>query len=157
MNQVSIQNKVPSIREAIFSPVRSEKSASSTTPATSEKEQFVNDLKLWATYDKQIKLLNEKTKELRNQKTELGTKITGFMQEKKIQDKPIELTDGQIRYIERKEYSPLTFSYIEECLEKILADKSQVEYVVHYLKENRKTNSVVELKRTYTSHPQIEK
>lgn len=151
MNQVSIQNKVSSFRE-VFSP-KSEKSgpSSSSLSVTSEKEQFVQDLKLWATYDKQIKLLGDKMKELRNNKTELGNKITGFMQEKKIQDKPIELTDGQIRFIERKEYSPLTFSYIEECLDKILGDKSQVEYVVQYIREHRKITQVAELKRTYTS------
>ncbi len=143
MNQVSIQSKSYSIQENSLS--KTEKSI------VGEKEQFVQNLKLWATYDKQLKLLNEKTKELRSQKSELGTKITEFMNEKKIQDKPIELTDGQIRFVERKEYSPLTFSYIGECLEKILVDKSQVEYVLHYLRENRTVSSVSELKRTYKS------
>lgn len=147
MNQVTIQNKSFSIQENSLS--KSEKSL------TGEKEQFVQNLKTWATYDKQLKLLNEKTKELRTQKTELGAKITEFMNEKNIQDKPIELSDGQIRFVERKEYSPLTFSYIGECLEKILADKSQVECVLHYLRENRSVTSVTELKRTYKSQSSL--
>jgi len=155
MNQVRSLTRIPSIREVSSSSSIQSPKPSVSSSVSPEKEQFVNDLKMWATYDKQIKLLSEKTKDLRNQKSELGNRIVEFMQEKKIQDKPIELTDGQIKYVERKEYSPLTFTYIEDCLHKILADKDHVEFVIQYLRDNRKTSSVAELKRIYTSQSEL--
>ena len=50
---------------------------------------------------------------------------------------------------EKKEYSPLTFSYVEESLAKILADKSQVDYIIQYLKSNREIKSSPDIRRTY--------
>ena len=61
----------------------------------------------------------------------------------------IEISDGELKMYEKKEYSPLTFSYVEESLAKILADKSQVDYIIQYLKSNREIKSSPDIRRTY--------
>jgi hypothetical protein len=71
------------------------------------------------------------------------------MEKNGIQDKKIEIHDGDLKIYEKKEYSPLTYSYIEECLEKIVTNKSQVEYILKYLKENREIKQVQDIRRNY--------
>jgi hypothetical protein len=60
----------------------------------------------------------------------------------------IEISDGELKMYEKKEYSPLTFTYIEESLAKILTDKSQVDYIIQFLKQNREVKSSVDIRRT---------
>ena len=61
----------------------------------------------------------------------------------------IEITNGKLKVYEKKEYSPLTFSYVEQTLAKISSDKSQVQYIIKYLKENREITTVNDLKSIY--------
>jgi len=111
------------------------------------KAQFIEDVKKWATLDSQLKIVNEKTRKMRDMKHELSEKITKYMSE--TNNAKIKLSDGEIRVYEKKEYSPLTFGYIEKTLGNIIQDKEQLEYVVQYLKENREITSSPEIKRTY--------
>ena len=54
-----------------------------------------------------------------------------------------------LRYVEKKEYSPLTFGFLEKHLGKIMTDPNQVEYVIQYLKEQREVKTTNDLKRSY--------
>ena len=110
------------------------------------KSQFVEDVKKWALLDSQLKIVNEKTRKMREMKNDLADKIVTYMSENKHEK--IKLSDGEIRLYEKKEYSPLSFSYIEETLSKIIQDEEQIDYVINYLKENRDINIVLEIKRT---------
>ena len=110
------------------------------------KSQFVEDVKKWALLDSQLKIVNEKTRKMREMKNDLADKIVTYMSENKHEK--IRLSDGEIRLYEKKEYSPLSFSYIEETLSKIIQDEEQIDYVINYLKENRDINIVLEIKRT---------
>jgi len=111
------------------------------------KAQFIEDVKKWATLDSQLKIVNEKTRKMRDMKHELSEKITTYMSE--TNNEKIKLSDGEIRLFDKKEYSPLTFGYIEKTLANIIQDKVQLEYVVQYLKENREITTSPEIRRTY--------
>lgn len=117
----------------------------------SEKNEFIENVKKWATLEKQLKTLNEKTKELRTQKSELADTICDYMETHPIANNTIQLTDGNIRLVERKEYTPLSYSYVEECLETLIPDKSHVDIIMDYLYEHQEMRVVNELKRTYTN------
>jgi hypothetical protein len=86
---------------------------------------------------------------MRDAKHKSATVICEYMEKNGIQDKKIEIHDGDLKVYEKKEYSPLTYSYIEECLEKIVTNKSQVEYILKYLKENREIKQVQDIRRNY--------
>jgi hypothetical protein len=111
------------------------------------KPQFVEDVKKWALLDSQLKIVNEKTRKMREMKNDLSEKITNFMCDH--QHEKIKLSDGEIKLYEKKEYSPLSYSYIEEMLHNIIQDEEQVEYVIQYLKDNREITIVPDIKRTY--------
>lgn len=116
-----------------------------TTEKTYSNAALKNDITLWVTLDNQLKLIHEKTKKMREMKQGASERICGYMKENDVKNK-IKIKDGElnaeIRLYEKKEYSPLTFTYIESCLKKIIRDEEQVEYVIQFLKENREiTNS----------------
>jgi hypothetical protein len=112
------------------------------------KTQFVENIQKWVILDKQLKLINEKTKEIRENKHRLTNDICGYIQNKNLSNTKIEISDGELKMYEKKEYSPLTFIYIEESLAKILTDKSQVDYIIEFLKKNREIKSSVDIRRT---------
>jgi hypothetical protein len=111
------------------------------------KAQFVEDVKRWALIDSQLKIVNEKTRKMRDMKHELSEKITKYMSEN--EHAKIKLSDGELRLYDKKEYSPLTFGYIEKTLAKIIQDETQLDYVLQYLKENREITTISDIKRTY--------
>ena len=113
------------------------------------KKQFVENIQKWVILDKQLKLVNEKTKEIRENKHRLTNDICDYIQNKNLSTTKIEISDGELKMYEKKEYSPLTFTYIEESLAKILTDKSQVDYIIEFLKKNREIKNSVDIRRTY--------
>ena len=58
------------------------------------------------------------------------------------------ITDGELRIYEKKDYSPITFGYIEKCLAEIIPDKSQVDFIIDHLKEKREITISKEIRRT---------
>lgn len=113
------------------------------------KHQFVENVQKWVILDKQLKMIHEKTKEIRDNKQQLTHEICNYIQNKNMTNTKIEISDGELKMYEKKEYSPLTFTYVEESLAKILADKSQVDYIIQYLKSNREIKSSPDIRRTY--------
>ena len=107
---------------------------------------LVENVQKWVVYDNQLKLIHEKTKLIRDQKHQLTQSICQHMDQKST--KQIQLGDGVLTIYEKKEYSPLTFTYIEESLGKIIPDKTHVAYIIDHLKKNREVKTSNELRKT---------
>ena len=116
---------------------------------TNSKKDFVENVKKWVICDQQLKLIKEKTDKIRDTKHVLGSAICTYMDENNLSQNEIEITDGKIKIYEKKEYSPLTFSYIEQTLAKIIPDKSHVQFIIQYLKDNRELKTSTDLKSIY--------
>jgi hypothetical protein len=110
------------------------------------KQQFIENVQKWSLIDARLKLINENTKKLRDMKSELGKNISAYMKENNIEDKKIGLQGGELRLVEKKEYTPLTFTYLESCLDNIIADKEQVDFIMNCVREQREVNTVKELR-----------
>jgi|UniRef100_A0A6C0KM97 hypothetical protein len=112
------------------------------------KKVFVENVQKWSLYDRQLKLIAEKTKVIRDAKQNASKQIIEYMETNKLSHSKIELSDGELKIVEKKDYSPLTFSYIEESLAKIIPEKAHVDYIIDYLKTNREIKVTQEIKRT---------
>lgn len=121
---------------------------SQIVPANS-KQQFIENVKTWVLMDSQMKIINEKTKKIRESKHQLSESICEYMKESKLLENKIGITDGELRIYEKKEYSPLSYTYIEKCLAEIIADKKQLDYIIQYLKQKREITTSLDIKRTY--------
>lgn len=113
------------------------------------KNQFVENVQKWVLIDSQLKIVNEKTKKMREMKNALSEEICNYMIENNLNNKKIGITNGELRLVEKKEYSPLSYGYVEKRLTEIIPDKSHVEYIIQYLKDNREITVLNEIRGTY--------
>jgi hypothetical protein len=112
-----------------------------------EKEQFIENIQKWVKLDSQMKAVNEKLKKARELKHKLLENIVQYVELNKLESTKIEISDGELRFYEKREYQPITFTYIEESLGKLLADKKQVECIMNYLRENREITVSRDIRR----------
>jgi len=119
---------------------------SSTAITLSPKDELINNVKRWVMIDKQMKIVNEKTRELRQMKQACGDGICSYLSEHPNLNNVIGITGGELRLYQKKEYSPLTFGYIERCLGELIPDKTQVDYIIKYLKEHREITTTDDIK-----------
>jgi len=115
------------------------------------KTKFIENIQKWVVIDSQIKLINEKIKKARELKHQLLKNISNYVSENNLEQTKIEISDGELRFYDKREYQPITFKYIEESLGKILLDKKQVEYILNYLRENREVIVSKDIRRNYKS------
>lgn len=112
------------------------------------KTQLINDVQRWVLAETQLKQLNEKVKHMRDLKATAATNITTYTRQQKYTGN-IKISDGELRICEKKEYTPLTFGYLEKCLGNIIPDSAHVEYIIKYLKDNREITTSQEIKRIF--------
>jgi len=113
------------------------------------KEAFVENIKTWVLIDTKLKMVNEKIREMREKKSYLLNQINDYVYENNMKETKIEITDGELLFCERKEYAPLTYKYLEECLQNVISDESHVEHIMNYIKSNRKIKLVNDIKRNF--------
>jgi hypothetical protein len=112
------------------------------------KPQFIEKVQRWVLLDNQMKIVNEKTKQMRDIKSQLNKQICDYMENMNVIQNKIGISGGELRVHEKKEYSSISFGYIERCLAELITDKKQVEYIIKYLKDNREITTSNDIKRT---------
>ena len=89
---------------------------SETQLTVDNREDFINNVKQWVNLDNQLKIVNEKTKIMRERKSQLNSNICEFVNANHITHKHIEISDGTLKFYKRKEYKPLTYCFLENTL-----------------------------------------
>lgn len=112
-----------------------------------EKPSFEDYVKKYVQVDNEIETLQNKLKVMKEWKRKLNQVIVKHMEDKDLVDHTLEISDGTLRYYEKKEYSSMSFTYIEKCLHNMISEPEQVKYVIQYLKDQREVKYVPELKR----------
>ena len=117
--------------------------------ADPERKEFVENIQKWVNIDTQLKSVHEKVKKARETKSQLLSNIYKYVEKKSLEDTTIEISDGELRFYEKREYQPISFGYVERCLETILSDKKQVEYIMDYLHDHREVRTIKEIRRVF--------
>ena len=110
---------------------------------------FEQQIQQWVSIDNQLKVLNDRMKELRDKKTTLSLNINTHVEKNNLVNSSLQLSDGQIRFVNVKETQPLTFKYLDTCLREIIKNEEQVTKIVDYIKNKRDVKYVPEIKRLY--------
>ena len=63
---------------------------------------FKEQIQQWVLIDNQLKIINEKTREIRNKKNELLDGISQYVKNNHIENKTIEISDGSLKFYEKK-------------------------------------------------------
>ena len=115
----------------------------------SKKMSFENKIQQWVSVDNQLKILNEKVKELRDTRNSLSENITTYVSTNNLSDKTVQISDGKLRFTNTRVQEPLTFKYLEKYLGEVIKNESQVKLIMDHLKQKRSTKIVPEIKRFY--------
>jgi len=114
-----------------------------------ERKQFIENIQKWVAIDSQLKTIHEKVKKARETKHQLMANIYQYVEKKALTNTKIEISDGDLRFCEKREYQPISFGYVEECLEALLKDPKQVETIMDYLHEHREVKVSKDIRRHY--------
>ena len=101
----------------------------------------------WILIDNQLQTLQEKTKTWREWKKKINDTIVENMTEKGIDHKILSIPNGELSVQEKREYSSLSFGYVEECLQDILKDEEKVQDIIDYLRDHREIKTTREIRR----------
>ncbi len=122
-------------------------SASSTSGLT----LFDKQIQKWVELDNKIKKINTELKTSRDLKNDLETSIMTTVNHKKILNTSLSLPDGKLRFVETKTTNPLSLTFVEQCLNDLIPNKSQVQHILKYIKEKREIKINQEIKRYYNN------
>ena len=108
---------------------------------------FEEKIKKWVSLDNQIKIINEKVKQLRDDKSSTEEFIMNYVEEKELKNATINISDGKLRFTTTKQTPPLTLKYVEECLMKCIGNEAQVKHVMKVIKDSREVKYSSDIKR----------
>ena len=110
---------------------------------------FEENIKEWVALDNQLKLYNDKIKEIKEKRASVSDKIVGIDDfETKLCNKSLQISDGKLKFTYTRSTTTLSFKYVEETLKKIIRNEQQVEQILKYLRENREIKMIPEIKRS---------
>ena len=112
---------------------------------------FEDSIKTWVHIDNQIKKLNDKIKELRDQKSDEEFNIFNYAEENNLQKAVIEISDGKLKFTDNKTTNPLSLKYVEKCLNEIIKNEETVKQIMNYIKNNRESKTETCIKRVYNN------
>ena len=112
---------------------------------------FESQIQNWVSIDNQLKLLNEKTRELREKRNHLEKNITTYAKSNHLTNSTIQISDGKLKFSNVKVTAPLTFKYLEKSLNEVIKNEAQVAKIMEFIKENRDVKIVEEIKRFSTN------
>ena len=111
--------------------------------------EFQQNIKSWVQVNNQMKKMSDTIKELRERRNNIQDHITSYAEENQLYNAIIEISDGSLKFNNYKQSSPLTFKYIQKCLEECINDENTVEKLMNYIKEKREFKYQNGIKRSY--------
>lgn len=112
---------------------------------------FEQQIQQWVGIDNQMKILNDKMKELRDKKNNISQQINTHIETTQLNNATVKISDGQLKFVKVKETQQLTFKYLETCLSEIIKNEEQVKKILEYIKSKREVTYVPEIKRLYNN------
>ena len=116
---------------------------------STNREQLIENVQKWVILDQQLQLMNEKSKKIREMKSQMTSNISEYVRSNNLKTN-IGISNGELRIYEKKDYQPLTYTYVEKSLNAVIKDKSHVDYIMKYLKDNREITITSDIKRIST-------
>jgi hypothetical protein len=108
---------------------------------------FETNIQQWISLDNQIKIFNEKIKDLRDKKAIVGKQVTEHAFSNKLSNSMIKIGETKLKFNNTKVIEPITFKYLENSLKEIIKNDNQVNIILDHLKQKRSFKIIQEIKR----------
>jgi hypothetical protein len=112
-------------------------------------ETFHDHIKRWVNLDNKHNSMKQEIKTIRSEKNNLKDTIYNYAENHNLEDAKIELSDGHLKLQKTKYSSPLTFKFLETCLNDCISDEDRVKQLIKYVKQKREINESYDIKRVY--------
>ena len=112
---------------------------------------FEKNIQEWVSIDNQIKIYNEKLKELRQKRLEASDNIIEYVDTENLRNATVQISDGKLRFTETRQQTPLTLQHVKKCLTDCIRAPEQVDKIMDYIKDSREFKVVSNIKRSYTN------
>jgi regulator of sirC expression with transglutaminase-like and TPR domain len=103
-------------------------------------QDFQNKVIKYVSIDNKIKQGQEAIRELKKEKEKTGKDLMIYIKTEKLEDCPINISNGKLKYAVSKTTVPMSKAYIEQRLEQYFKSKSKAKEVVEFLYKDRETN-----------------
>lgn len=110
---------------------------------------FEENIQQWVHLDNQLKVLNEKIKEIRSNRNELTNNITDYVETNNLSHATVKITNGKLKFSQNKQTSPITLTFLEKCLSEVMPSEDKVTQIMEYIKHKRDVRFVQDIKRYY--------
>lgn len=111
---------------------------------------FEDSVRRWVKLDDELRVMNEKIKDIREKKSLIANSIHTYTNENKLKNATINISDGRLKFVETQTSQPLTFKFLQECLEEIIPNKDSVSQIMNHIKSKRNVKCSPEIKRYFT-------
>tara|TARA_B110001450_G_C17383854_1_gene384825 strand:+ start:114 stop:458 length:345 start_codon:yes stop_codon:yes gene_type:complete len=111
--------------------------------------EFRENIKQWVLLDNDLTAMRNKSREMREEKNNLTDCLYAHAEQNNLDTATIQISDGILKFQQFKQKSPLTFRFLEECLNDCLGDDEQVKSIIKYIKTKREEKISYIVKRTY--------
>ena len=110
---------------------------------------FTESIREWVSIDNKIKKYQDEVKKERVIRNALTASILEQAAESNMDHAVIEITDGKLKFQNTRVTAPLTFKFLEECLNECINGEEQVKQIIKYIKSKRDVKYVSDIKRSY--------
>jgi|TARA_E500000331_G_scaffold358396_1_gene424876 hypothetical protein len=114
-----------------------------------EQGAFIDNIKQWVSLDNKLKVLNEKCKEIREEKGDISDKINVFVENNNLEDNVVEITGGKLKFTKNKSQGAITYKFLEKCLAELFPE-NQIERIIEHVKNSRETKYEPDIKRYFS-------
>jgi len=108
---------------------------------------FEENIKKWVALDNQLKTVNERAKQMRDEKNTLEEGIINYVETNNLNNATVTISDGKLRFVTAKQTAPITLKYVEECLTKCIGNEAQVAKIMAVIKDSREVKYTADIKR----------
>ena len=113
---------------------------------------FEESIQKWVSLDNQLRSLQDKTKQIREDKNNIENGIIKYVDTHNLQNSVVKISDGKLKFTMVKQTNPLTLKYVDECLGKCIKNPEQVKLIMNYIKESRNSKIIPDIKRFYANN-----
>ena len=110
-------------------------------------QDFQENIKKYVSIDNKIKSAQEIIRELKKEKDKTADNILIYIKTNKIEDVPINISGGKIKYALSKTTAPMSKAYIQQRLTQYFKSESRAKEVVEFLYKDRETKEKETIKR----------
>ena len=110
-------------------------------------ESAKSDISRFISLTNELDQLNAKIKQVREERNNIEKKILRFTESNNISNLSIKTDHGNFKFCKVSQAQPLTFKYIESCLNRILNENDEVTKMVNFIKNSRETTQSMVLRK----------